>query len=393
MPSTLSSLPLSGLHVLDLSAYLPGALCTMLLADWGAEVTKVEPRLGGDPLRRGPDPVRQESAYFLGVNRNKKSLAIDLRHEAGRTIVQRLAATADVFVEGYRPGKAARLGFDYPTLAQANPRLVYLSLSGYGQQGPWSGRGGHDLNYLALTGMLSLLADRDGRPIEPGIPLGDVLGALIGLGAVLAALWERQQTGHGRYLDATIYEGAFYCLAPLITAAAAGAPVSPGGLALSGGWPCYGVYATREGRFMALAAIEPHFWSDFCHLVGRDDWAPLGWSLGAEGQRVRAEVAALFASRTQAEWIELLAGADVCCEPVLSLPEALAHPQAKARGLVTEVVSPGEGPLAQVGAPAAMGSVRTPPPRLGEHTAEVLRHLGYTEGEIDTLAASRVIAV
>lgn len=388
-----SQLPLSGLRVLDLSAYLPGALCTMVLADWGAEVIKVEPRLGGDPLRRGPDPVRQESAYFLGVNRNKKSLAVDLRQRAGHGIVQRLAATADVFVEGFRPGKAARLGLDYASLAEVNPRLVYLSLSGYGQQGPWAARGGHDLNYLALAGLLSLFADREGAPIEPGMPIGDLFGAFMGLAAVLAALWERERTGHGRYLDATIYEGTFYCLAPLVTAVAAGAQAQPGALALSGGWPCYGIYPTRDGRHMALGAIEPHFWSEFCRLVGHEEWIPLGWARGEEAGRVRAEVAALFASRTQAEWVELLAGADVCCEPVLSVAEALEHPQAKARGLVAQVVSPTEGALAQVGAPAGMGAVRTPPPRLGEHTAEVLRELGYTDEEIGALVAARVIAV
>lgn len=393
VPTLNPELPLSGLRVLDLSAYLPGPLCTMLLADWGAEVIKVEPRLGGDPLRRGPTPVRHESAYFLGLNRNKKSLSVDLRKEAGRAIILRLVEAADVFVEGFRPGKAARLGLGYSVLAQANPRLVYLSLSGYGQAGPWSARGGHDLNYLALAGVLSLLADREGRPIEPGIPVGDLAGAFMGLGAVLAALWARERSGCGRYIDATIYESSVYSLAPLVTAAAAGAPVRPGAMALSGVWPCYGVYATADGRYMALGAIEPHFWVEFCRIVGREDLAPLGTAQGAEGERVRAELAALFARRSQAEWVELLADADVCCEPVLSLEEALAHPQAQARGLAAEVTSPTEGPLAQVGAPAGMGAVRTPPPRLGEHTAELLGELGYAPEEVERLVAERVIGI
>ncbi len=394
MPTTsIDDMPLAGLRVLDLSAYMPGPLCTMALADWGAEVIKVEARLGGDLLRHGPDTVRQESAYFLGLNRNKKSLAVDLRKEAGRTIVMQLAATADVFVEGFRPGKAARLGLGYAALAEANPRLVYLSLSGYGQDGPWAGRAGHDLDYLALAGMLSLLADREGRPIEPGIPVGDIAGAFMSLGAILAALWGRERSGHGRYIDASIYESSFYWLAPLVTAAAAGGPVRPGAMALSGALPCYGVYATRDGRSMALGALEPHFWAEFCRVVGREDLVPLGHAGGAEGARVRAEVAALFAARTQAEWVELLAGADVCCEPVLGLDEALAHPQARARGLATQVISPTEGPLAQVGAPAGMGAVRTPPPRLGEHTADLLGELGYTPQEIEALVASRVVTL
>ncbi|HPL26641.1 MAG TPA: CaiB/BaiF CoA-transferase family protein [Anaerolineae bacterium] len=388
-----TDLPLAGLRVLDLSTYLPGPLCTMLLADWGAEVIKVEPRLGGDLLRSTLDPVHSESAYFLGLNRNKKSLAVELKKEAGRAIVLRLARTADVFVESYRPGKAARLGLGYEALRGANPRLVYLSLSGYGQEGPWSGRAGHDLNYLALAGVLSLLADREGRPIAPGIPLGDIAGAFMGLAAVLAALWGRERSGRGRYIDATIYESGFYWLAPIVTAAAAGLPVQPGHTGLTGTWPCYGVYETRDGRAMTLGAIEPHFWSEFCRMVGRDDWVPYGRAQGAEGERVRADAAALFAGRTQAEWVELLAGADVCCEPVLGIAEAQAHPQAQARGLAAEVISPTEGPLAQVGTPAGMGALRLPPPRLGEHTAELLGELGYSREEIDGLVEARVVAV
>lgn len=393
MPTTSTEMPLSGLRVLDLSAYMPGPFCTMLLADWGAEVIKVEPRLGGDPMRRGPDPVRHESAYFLGVNRNKKSLAVDLRKDEGHSIVMRLAATADAFVEGFRPGKAARLGLDYETLAEANPRLVYLSLSGYGQAGPWADRGGHDLNYLALAGVLSLLADHEGRPIEPGIPVGDIAGAFMAAAALLAALWGCERSGHGRYIDATIYESSLYWLAPLITTAAAGGAVRPGQMALSGEMACYGVYATRDGRYMALGALEPHFWADFCRIVGREDLRSLGTARGEEGARARAEVAALFAGRTQAEWVELLAGADVCCEPVLGLEEALAHPQARARGLAAQVASASEGPLAQAGTPAGMGAVRTPPPRLGEHTAALLAELGYTPKEIEALATDRIVSV
>ena len=161
-------LPLQGLRVMDLSLLLPGPLCTMLLADWGAEVIKVEARLGGDPLRAGPNPVRHDSAYFLGVNRNKKSLALDLRREAGRAVAQRLAARCDVLVESYRPGKAAKLGLGYADLAAANPRLIYCSLSGYGQDGPWAGHGGHDLGFLALSGVLSLLGEAGGPPLAPG---------------------------------------------------------------------------------------------------------------------------------------------------------------------------------------------------------------------------------
>ncbi|MDI7277652.1 MAG: CaiB/BaiF CoA-transferase family protein [Anaerolineae bacterium] len=386
--------PLRGLRVLDLSMLLPGPLCTMLLADWGADVIKVEPRLSGDPLRAGPDSLRLGSAYFLGLNRNKRSMAIDLRREEGRRIMQRLLPTADVLVEGFRPGKAARLGLGYAEVRALNAGLVYCSLSGYGQDGPWAPRAGHDLNYLALSGLLSLLGEAGGPPLPPGVPLADIAGAFMAVAAILAALWRREREGEGSYLDASLHESSLYWLAPLVTAALSTA-LRPqrGRMPLTGGWPCYGVYATRDGRHMSLAALEPYFWEAFCRQVGREDWLPLGRAEGAEGERVRAEVAALFAGRTQAEWVAFLAEADCCCEPVLELDEALQHPQARHRGLAVQLQSPGEGALGQVGAPVRMGSVRLPPPRLGEHTAQVLREAGYSEEEIRALVERKVIAV
>ena len=380
-------LPLEGLRVLDLSMLMPGPLCTMLLADWGAEVIKVEPRLGGDPLRAMGGPGEGDSAFFAGLNRNKKSLAVDLRKEAGRGIVLRLAATGDVFVEGFRPGKAERLGLGYATLREANPRLVYLSLSAYGQDGPWAGRGGHDLNFLALSGLLWLLGEADGTLRLPGVPFGDIAGAFMAATAILAGLWQRERRGQGAYLDASLHESTLYWLAPLVAAWSAGVSLGPGRMALTGEWPCYGIYATRDGRHMALAAVEPHFWSEFCRRVGREEWIGLGRATGEEGARVRAEVAALFAGRTQAEWVELVGGADVCCEPVLTLAEALEQPQVRHRGLVAQV-----GSWAQVGAPAGVGGVRRAPPRLGEHTGQLLGELGYSPEEVRALVAARVVA-
>ncbi len=390
---TREALPLQGLRVLDFSMLMPGPLCTMLLADWGAEVIKVEPRRGGDLLRSMPGRAQQDSYHFLGINRNKKSLAVDLRADSGRAIVLRLAPTADVLVEGFRPGKMDRLGLGYAALQAANPRLVYCSLSGYGQDGPWAGRAGHDLNFLALSGLLSLLGQAGRPPLLPGVPFGDIAGAFMAVAAILAALWRRERGGQGCQLDASMHEASLYWLAPQVTATAGGVPQEPGRMPLAGVWPCYGIYATRDGRHMALAAVEPTFWAEFCQRVGREEWVPLGRALGDEGERVRRQVAELFAGRTQAEWVALLADADCCCEPVLELGEALEHPQARHRGLAAQVSSPSEGPLGLVGAPMRMGAVRLPPPRLGEHTAELLRGLGYSQEEIDRLSTARAIGL
>ncbi|HIP96817.1 MAG TPA: CoA transferase [Anaerolineae bacterium] len=382
---------LSGIRVLDLSRLLPGPFCSMILADFGAEVIKIEEPVQGDYMRRLPPLARQEGVVFLAVNRNKKSLTLNLKTEAGRRVFLELARTADVLLEGFRPGVMARLGLDYPAVQAVNPRLVYCSLSGYGQTGPYRQRAGHDLNYVALGGVLGLLGAEGEPPVVPGVQLADLCSGLWTALAITLALLARERTGRGQYLDVAMLDS----VVSLLTVPAAvhfcrgvrrdGVHPTP-----TEGQANYNVYRTRDGRYVALGALEPKFWRAFCQAVGREEWVAR-----QDDDGIVAEVQALFATRTLAEWEAFFAEKDVCCEPVRTLDEVLADPQVRARGMLVEVKHPVEDLLTQLGVPIKLsdtpGTVRTPPPRLGEHTDELLHALGYSAEEIADLRAQGVL--
>jgi alpha-methylacyl-CoA racemase len=345
---------LGGLRILDLTRLLPGPFCTQLLGDLGADVIKIEDPRGGDPARQG-----RSAAIFELVNRNKRSVTLNLRTDAGRELLLQLVDGADVLVESFRPGVMERLGVGYSQLAVRSPRLIYASLSGFGQSGPWRDRAAHDLNYVALAGLLGFNVDSEGDPVVPAVQVADLGAGSFAALAILAAVISREQTGRGQSVDVSLYASAVAWL-PTLLGARGGTPPLAGALAT------YGVYRTSDGQHVTLGALEPKFWLAFLERIGRSELAA-----EPDQNRVRTELRAIFASKSRAEWEACLADVDTCFAPVLSLDEARQQPHAVALGLFEGgQLAP---PFAFSDTPA---SVRRPPPRLGQHTFEVLSELG-----------------
>lgn len=392
-----SALPLEGLVVLDLTRLLPGPLCTMLMGDYGAEVIKIEDLEAGDPTRFVGRFLEGSGTFFRVLNRNKKSFAVNLKTEAGCKILKELAGRADVLVEGFRPGVMDRLGLGYESLAEINPRLVYASISGYGQEGPYRERAGHDINYAALSGLLDLSAAEGSAPRVPTAQVADIAGgSLMALNGIMMALYKRQESGRGSFIDIPMTRG----LLPWLTYAASGYN-DDGNLPgygrghITGGYACYNIYETADGRHMSLGALEPVFWQRFCEAAGRPQWAELQFEDRNQKQLI-SEVRALFKEKTRAQWEEFFSNLDACCEPVLNLEEAIGHPVSREGGYWLKTRhETGETELTP-GFPLLFsgreGERRLPPPRHGEHTGEILRDIGYTDNTIKSLAAKGVIS-
>src|SRR5205085_11039118 len=295
---------LAGIRVLDLSRMLPGPFASMMLGDLGAEVIKVEEPTVGDPTRHSPPMLGGQSAAFQQVNRNKKSIALHFNHSEARDIFLTLAETADVVLEQFRPGVVDRLGIGYATVKQVNPRLVYCSLSGFGQNGPHRERSGHDMNYLALAGVLGLTTDERGGPVIPGVQVADLAGGMVAAFAILAALMARQRTGRGQYVDVSMFDVMLSLLAIPAAQHFAGKTLEVcDTYALSGAYPFYNVYETSDGHYMTLGALEPKFWANFCKRVGREEWIARQFDDGERRENLFAEVRAIFKARTRSEWV------------------------------------------------------------------------------------------
>jgi crotonobetainyl-CoA:carnitine CoA-transferase CaiB-like acyl-CoA transferase len=380
------SLPLDRVRVLDLSRLFPGPYCSRILADFGAEVIKIEQPDGGDWVRYVPPLVNGEGALFQALNQGKKSLTLNLKSDEGRAILLRLVETTDVLLESFRPGVMERLGVGYERLSEANARLIYCSLSGYGQDGPYRERPGHDLNCIGLTGLLDLTGMRGGPPTIPGVPIADLNGALWAAFGILLALMAQEQTGQGQRVDSSLLGGAMACMPMAVAHLLAGQPVERGGSTLTGGLVCYNVYETQDGKYVTLAALESQFWTAFCKAVGRDDLVPQQFTPAVIGEPVYDELRALFRTRTRQEWVETMVGVDTCFEPVYDLEEALASAPVRALEMVS-----GYGLLPPVRLSAQSVRPMVPTPALGEHTATLLVELGYDVATIENLRERGVV--
>lgn len=395
MPSLLQNI-----RVLDLSRVLAGPYCTMLLGDYGADVIKVEaPNRGDDTRQWGPPFAGGESAYYLSVNRNKRSITVNLKSPDGQDIIKRLASRADVLVENFEVGALARFGLNFERIHTINPRLVYCSITGYGQDGPYSNRPGYDFIIQAEGGLMSFTGEPDGQPMKVGVAIADIMAGMFACNAILAALHHREQTGKGQYIDISLFDSQLAWLANVgQNYLVSGNPPKRYGNAHANIVP-YQIFATSDG-WIALAVGNDSQFQKFCNVAGCAELAT-DERFATNPARVENRVelterlSVIFAKRTREEWLGLLETARVPHGAIYSVPQALTHPQAMARGMVQSVPHPTVGEIKLVAPPVKFSStpaqIQRHPPLLGEHTDEILRELGLEEGEAERLRATGAV--
>lgn len=368
---------LEGIKVLDLSRQFPGPYCTMILADFGADVLRIEDKRFIMDLSAWP------------VMRNKRHITLNMKTPQGLDIFFKLLADADVVVEGFRPGATARMGIAYDDLIKVKPDIVYCSLSGYGHTGPYSNMVGHDLNYIATAGILGLTGEHGNKPIIPPVQIADVGGGLNAAIGVLIALFHRQRTGEGQYIDISLTDAAIgFMTLPLMQYNDAGASPICGKMPLVGMFPFYRVYETKDGKFLTIGAVEPRFWANFCRTADCADLAGDQFCMGDRAAFVDSRLNEVFRKKTRDEWFEMLKDIDVCVGKVLSVAEMIDDPQIKHRKMIVEIEVDGkkksiQGVVAKLS--KTPGEIKSAPASFGMHTSEVLKELGMTDAEISEL--------
>ena len=382
--------PLEHLRILDLSRLLPGPYCTLLFADLGADVIKVEEPGKGDYIRWMPPMSGEVSSGLLALNRGKRSITLSLKHPEGVAAMKRLVRMADVVLESFRPGVMDRLGVGYDSLSKENERLVYCALTGFGQDGPYNMRAGHDINYLGYAGVLDIIGERGGPPVVPGVQIADVGGGgLMAAVGILAALSEREVTGRGRFVDISMMDGAVSWLQMHAQAyAMTGVIPARGTMRLSGGPACYRIYRAADGKYVTVGALEPQFWAALCEALGVPDLIEQQYAPEEEQAVMHKRLEEIFLQKTRDEWVAELSHLDACFGPVNDLAEAMNDPQVRARDMVREVPTP-SGPVKAIGNPLRLVGDEQPPfrgaPGLGDHTNDVLAEAGFSQAEIDSL--------
>jgi crotonobetainyl-CoA:carnitine CoA-transferase CaiB-like acyl-CoA transferase len=389
--------PLDGIKVLDITRYLPGPFATQLLADFGAEVIKVE-EPGGELGRFLPPFLGGLGTRFCAVNRNKKSITIDLKSEQGREIFKRLALTADIVIEQFRPGVMDKMGLGYNTLKESNEGLIYCSVTGYGLSGPWGNRAGHDINYLNTSGISALTAGRDGVPVMSSVQIADMAGgSLYAVIGILLALFHRSRSGKGQIVDISMMDGALSLLAYTVGEwCGKGSVPETGREFLTGGFAMYNTYRCGDGRYAGLGAIEGKFWSGFCTKIGRESYINLQYDISKQGEII-ADISGIMLERSRDEWVSFFADSDICFTPVLDLDEVSEHEQVKAREMLVKVMNfkNSGSDLYVTGNPVKLsetpGEVITEFPETGVDAMEILTGAGYSKEEVEEFISEKII--
>jgi len=387
--------PLSGIRILDLTQLYPGPLATMMLADMGADVVRLEHPSRPDLVHLLPPFVGKHSAAYLSLNRSKRGLALDTGTEQGRHVFFDLVRTADLVVEQFRPGVLDKIGIGYEQATLFNPRIIYVSITGFGQNGPYRKKAGHDINYMALAGLLSQVKKGEEMAL-PGFQTADVAGgAYLSVIACMAGLWHRERTGKGQKIDVSMMDG----ILPLLTLQLAqywGSRVKEDFVnVLDGSFACYRVYECANGKYVSLAALEPKFWASFCHMVNKPEWLASQFPAGGEIKKVREVVAGLFKTKSREEWVELAEIHDVCLSSVQELEDLERDPQLQARQMILETEHENGLKLKGVGIPIKFSESKPdhpePAPAVGQDSIEILKEAGYSEERIEELVEKGIV--